>query len=1183
MNGNAKTQNAIIKKETAVFCLVLLAAFFLFWWRVWIPSPSDRMHFTDDIFIKDYATRIGLFSIAVSGHLPLWDPYQFGGWPGIANCEAGFFYPPNWLIAPFLSDPQSAFFMTEILVMLHMVFAGLGAFQLARSLGLSVYSSAMAGIAFTFCGFHCAHKKHTNMLFALVWFPWILLCLEYWLCKQNAKYLIYATVCLALSFFAGHPQSALYMSLILFARMIYAGMQHDSSRKISTQSIFAHTSICLFIILLAFCLSAVQWLPTAELIGESARAAAGQYQRSAEFSLPPQELVDAFLPEALAPWHQTEVFYWGITPLALSLLCFIFPINQWLLRFLLYSGIAALFLSLGENFFLYDVTYVLVPGTAWVRAPSRWIYFSSLPIAIGAGYVLDHFKSYRKTNGKILTVWLKPVWIIWCGLFFFVMAWNVLQPAKLDEAGTIRYLIQKQSVLLVLFLGLSIATLYAYLQNRISHFLMVSCLILITWVDLATQYHKLDLAPGAGGYTALEEPDKTLITKHRTKVFLQDGGDRTKYHGAAQLFRELDGQSPLTPLIHLEVRSDTALHDPSKPNEALLRLFGVNTVILDQPGSPQPFINVSEQLYTLPGEFARARVMPEVFHVQTSFQRQLLSLQSFPYERVVMMDLSSAKWADSYPPSIVSPYISKPFLLSGASSNAVKSGVHLIIDGVDYFSDLKHKTGYAVAVIDPLSAKVETVDSFDLPSTEPQEGLPDTEWFKEQIRMQKFIDAVPNGKTVMAVVLDNGANNLGIQGVHALHQIGVSSDLRQAPLRTAHLVIGKKGNPVGSAIEIVSPTETMILQTDKHFYHNGIILKSPKLSINTSIMNVPDLLRFYQKEFHVDSSKFNLQTNVDLQQKKSPIPFIVYSSPKKDIATTTRFQPFTADSSSIQIDGKEYSLNQTGYNLVVADPVSFEIKDSAGFNLMSDYDAVKGVVKNPMEANLSMQAYLQSVKEGDLIFGTIRDEATALLSQDTLDILHSMGSKLDVNLQSTDDTIRKNYSHAFLMVKGTSTCIEAFGRHIDALLYTRYPGGPRLLDLDLTTLPDGSKYLYQPFDTYHEIITEASRTLDIQSLPSGTEWLVEENGPDELTIAGNSNGGILFVNEIFYPGWKIYIDSVEAPLHRLNYFFRGVKLEPGYHEVKMKYAPESFYSGALISFFSLILLTGWIIRQRYIS
>ncbi len=1152
-------------KEAIVFCLVLLAAAALFWWRVWIPNAGDRMHFTDDIFIKDYATRIGMFSTALSGYMPLWDPYQFGGWPGIANCEAGFFYPPNWVIVPFLNQPQTAFFVTELLVLLHMVIAGLGAFQLARSIGLSIPSSAFAGFAFTFCGFHCAHKKHTNMLFALVWFPWILLCIENWLRERKEKFLIIATVLLALAFVAGHPQSALYMSLILFARLLYAGISNKDN--VSWLCSFSFAGLGGMIIALAFGLTAVQWLPTAELIEQSARAEADQYQRSTEFSLPPLELVDAILPEAVSPWHQTEVFYWGIVPLILTLLCLRFSISNALLKFLLVVGVASVFFALGEYFFVYDLTYLLIPGTAWVRAPSRWIYFASLPVALTAAYVLDRFNTSDIHPPVWLRSWIKPVWLVWGVLLLGVLLWILLNPGTANEPNSVQRLTQSKLILLVIFFGLFAAAIHAYSNHRIRHRTLVYGMLLITWADLATHYHQLDLAPGEGGHAELTETEKHLLQddEHRTKVFLYEGGNRTRYHGAAQLFRELDGQSPLTPRIHLEIREDTAVKNPKIPNETLLKLFHADSLLHDQSGFPPSFQNVEDLLFAFQNPYPRAMVLPEEFHVETAYQRRLMRLQSFPYSKVSVMDQSKSAIAETFKPSPATPFLSKPFLLASASSDAVQSSARLIIDGVNHFEETTHDTGYAVAVIDPQTARVESVNSFNLPSTEPNPDLPKEQEYAEQKRMLAFMESVQPGKTVMAVVHDNGANNLGVQGVLALRQIGVMSDLRKAPLRLAHLIIGKKGAPVGSAIEITSSTEAMVLQTGHSFYYSGLITGKPKRRLYATINNAPEIYDLYNKTFPQNYEGFLIQNSSDIQNGEFPVPILVYSAPKKT-------PPITPDQASIQIRGKEYSLNQTGYNIVVADGNTLEVKDQKIFNLLLD---LQNVVERPV--NKEFQNYLRSVEEGDYIFGAIRDEAIDLMTTETRDLLRSFGSTLNAPIESNNPDNRKRFSHAFMMIKGTSTCIEAYGQDTDAVLYTRYSGGPRLMDTDLKY----TNQLSQSFDTYQELITEASGTLNISQPPAGTEWLVEENGPGELLITGRSSGGILFVSEVFYPGWKVFVDGIEAPLHRINYFFRGVELEPGYHEIRMVYTPESFYSGAMISLFSLLLLSFWIIRVRF--
>jgi hypothetical protein len=59
--------------------------------------------------------------------------------------------------------------------------------------------------------------------------------------------------------------------------------------------------------------------------------------------------------------------------------------------------------------------------------------------------------------------------------------------------------------------------------------------------------------------------------------------------------------------------------------------------------------------------------------------------------------------------------------------------------------------------------------------------------------------------------------------------------------------------------------------------------------------------------------------------------------------------------------------------------------------------------------------------------------------------------------------------------------------------------------------------------------------------------------------------GILVLTDTYYPGWRVRVDGVEAPLLRANYLFRGVALAAGRHRVEFHYAPASVFAGAALS------------------
>ncbi|MDI6804368.1 MAG: YfhO family protein [Bacteroidota bacterium] len=60
--------------------------------------------------------------------------------------------------------------------------------------------------------------------------------------------------------------------------------------------------------------------------------------------------------------------------------------------------------------------------------------------------------------------------------------------------------------------------------------------------------------------------------------------------------------------------------------------------------------------------------------------------------------------------------------------------------------------------------------------------------------------------------------------------------------------------------------------------------------------------------------------------------------------------------------------------------------------------------------------------------------------------------------------------------------------------------------------------------------------------------------------------GILVLSEIFYPGWKAYIDGTEQNILRANWNLRAVIVAKGQHKIEIRFEPKPLYNGAIISF-----------------
>jgi hypothetical protein len=75
----------------------------------------------------------------------------------------------------------------------------------------------------------------------------------------------------------------------------------------------------------------------------------------------------------------------------------------------------------------------------------------------------------------------------------------------------------------------------------------------------------------------------------------------------------------------------------------------------------------------------------------------------------------------------------------------------------------------------------------------------------------------------------------------------------------------------------------------------------------------------------------------------------------------------------------------------------------------------------------------------------------------------------------------------------------------------------------------------------------------------------------------------LVVSEVYYPGWRVFVDDTEQELLRADYAFRAIKLDPGTHTVRMTYTPIYFRIGLLLSIAGFGLLAVLIASRRRLA
>jgi len=66
------------------------------------------------------------------------------------------------------------------------------------------------------------------------------------------------------------------------------------------------------------------------------------------------------------------------------------------------------------------------------------------------------------------------------------------------------------------------------------------------------------------------------------------------------------------------------------------------------------------------------------------------------------------------------------------------------------------------------------------------------------------------------------------------------------------------------------------------------------------------------------------------------------------------------------------------------------------------------------------------------------------------------------------------------------------------------------------------------------------------------------------------NPGFLVLTDVYYPGWRVFVDGQERQLYRADYIFRAVYLEAGNHQVRFVFEPLSFKMGLYLVLFALL-------------
>ncbi|HYC92596.1 MAG TPA: hypothetical protein VEO54_25535 [Thermoanaerobaculia bacterium] len=351
--SDASRSSLIAHGSSLVFLAILASGIFV------TPLLRSEVFTLRDHF--DYFQPLRWFTATElqAGRLPLWNPYNAGGEPWLANPQTGVFYPPAWL---FVVLPFAAAYL--LFLLLHVVLLGWGAYLLF-SRSASQGAALVGAVALMFCGPVLSLLDVSNNLATLAWIPLALWCAAEGAWRRGGA-------ALALAFLGGEPFFAACGSVLYVG---WASARPDGLKPVLRSA------------LVAFGLSAVQLFPFLEMLRDSDRAAGLDASLILMHSMSWRDWLRFVIPiERGATQQFIPAVYAGVVVCALALLGIRRRTWPWLLLFAVSMAVSfgpELLVRLPLTLFRYParlvplaafaVAALAVAGWERVRPNRRWL------------------------------------------------------------------------------------------------------------------------------------------------------------------------------------------------------------------------------------------------------------------------------------------------------------------------------------------------------------------------------------------------------------------------------------------------------------------------------------------------------------------------------------------------------------------------------------------------------------------------------------------------------------------------------------------------------------------------------------------------------------------------------------------------------------------------------------------
>ena len=359
----------------AIVLLVIL--WLLFFWRLFTPIAADQASLEKGDFSGQFfAFGAYQYERLSQGEIPLWNPYNNGGLPFIADTQAAVFYPPRWITIA-LSTLGSGWTYNSLQMEMtaHVLLYTLLMYAFIRRLTIrsdvSHLAALTAAVILGYGGYTTGYPPlQLAVLEAAVWLPLSLLgILEGTRRRQLApRFIALAGFALGLSWLAGHPQTSWFASYLAAAYLAYRCYAARAGWR-------AFAGSLALLGLIALGTTAVTLLPGVEYLSQTTREGLGFAAKGNGF--PFRDIAQFVFPGSVSQWSPLFVGLPALFFVAVALVGGAPESRFWLL-----VALVALLHSLGENSAFYYASYNLIPGLRFFRGQERAAMLVAISLAI---------------------------------------------------------------------------------------------------------------------------------------------------------------------------------------------------------------------------------------------------------------------------------------------------------------------------------------------------------------------------------------------------------------------------------------------------------------------------------------------------------------------------------------------------------------------------------------------------------------------------------------------------------------------------------------------------------------------------------------------------------------------------------------------------------------------------------